>query len=86
IRVNSVLPTNVNTPMFMNEGTMKLFRPDLENPGPEDMKIVAQMMHVLPIGWVEPEDVSSAVLFLASDESRFITGVALPVDGGSLLK
>ncbi|WAC54163.1 mycofactocin-coupled SDR family oxidoreductase [Gordonia sp. SL306] len=86
IRVNSVLPTNVNTPMFMNEGTMKLFRPDLENPGPEDMKIVAQMMHVLPIGWVEPEDISNAVLFLASDESRFITGVALPVDGGSLLK
>lgn len=86
IRVNSVLPTNVNTPMFMNEGTMKLFRPDLENPGPDDMKIVAQMMHVLPIGWVEPEDISNAVLFLASDESRFITGVALPVDGGSLLK
>lgn len=86
IRVNSVLPTNVNTPMFMNDGTMKLFRPDLENPGPEDMKIVAQMMHVLPIGWVEPEDISNAVLFLASDESRFITGVALPVDGGSLLK
>ncbi|MYR06748.1 mycofactocin-coupled SDR family oxidoreductase [Gordonia sp. SID5947] len=86
IRVNSVLPTNVNTPMFMNEGTMKLFRPDLENPGPEDLKVVAQMMHVLPIGWVEPEDISNAVLFLASDESRFITGVALPVDGGSLLK
>ncbi|AZG45758.1 mycofactocin-coupled SDR family oxidoreductase [Gordonia insulae] len=86
IRVNSVLPTNVNTPMFMNDGTLKLFRPDLENPGPEDMKVVAQMMHVLPIGWVEPEDISNAVLFLASDEARFITGVALPVDGGSLLK
>ena len=34
IRVNSVHPTNVNTPMIMNEGTMKMFRPDLENPGP----------------------------------------------------
>ncbi|GAB89660.1 mycofactocin-coupled SDR family oxidoreductase [Gordonia rhizosphera] len=86
IRVNSVLPTNVNTPLFMNEGTIKVFRPDLENPGPDDMKVVAEMMHVLPIGWVEPEDVSNAVLFLASDESRYITGVALPVDGGSLLK
>ena len=40
IRVNSVHPTNVNTPLFMNEGTMKLFRPDLENPGPDDMKVV----------------------------------------------
>lgn len=86
IRVNSVHPTNVNTPLFMNDGTMKLFRPDLQNPGPEDMKVVAQMMHTLPIGWVEPEDVSNAVLFLASDESRYITGVTLPVDAGSCLK
>ncbi|PXW29071.1 UNVERIFIED_CONTAM: SDR family mycofactocin-dependent oxidoreductase [Williamsia faeni] len=86
IRVNSVHPTNVNTPMFMNEGTMKLFRPDLENPGPEDMELVAKFMHVLPIGWVEPEDISNAVLFLASDEARFVTGVTLSVDAGSCLK
>jgi (+)-trans-carveol dehydrogenase len=86
VRVNTVCPTNVNTPLFMNEPTMKLFRPDLENPGPDDMKIVGQLMHTLPIGWVEPEDVANAVLFLASDEARYITGVALPVDGGSCLK
>jgi len=86
IRVNSVHPTNVNTPLFMNESTMKLFRPDLENPGPDDMKVVGQLMHTLPIGWVEPEDIANAVLFLASDEARYITGVTLPVDGGSCLK
>jgi (+)-trans-carveol dehydrogenase len=86
IRVNSVHPTNVNTPLFMNEPTMKLFRPDLENPGPDDMKVVGQMMHTLPIGWVEPEDIANAVLFLASDEARYVTGVTLPVDGGSCLK
>src|SRR5215208_3027404 len=86
VRVNSVHPTNVNTPLFMNEGTMKLFRPDLENPGPDDMKVVGQLMHTLPIGWVEPEDIANAVLFLASDEARYITGVTLPVDGGSCLK
>ena len=86
IRVNSVHPTNVNTPLFMNEGTMKLFRPDLENPGPDDMKVVGQMMHTLPIGWVEPEDIANAVLFLASDEARYVTGVTLPIDGGSCLK
>jgi (+)-trans-carveol dehydrogenase len=86
IRVNSVHPTNVNTPLFMNDGTMKLFRPDLENPGPEDIKVVGEFMHVLPIGWVEPEDIANAVLFLASDEARYITGVQLPVDGGSCLK
>lgn len=83
IRVNSVHPTNVNTPMFMNEGTMKLFRPDLENPGPDDLKVAAQFMHVLPIGWVEPVDISNAVLFLASDEARYITAIVLPVDAGA---
>jgi SDR family mycofactocin-dependent oxidoreductase len=87
IRVNSVHPTNVNTPMFMNEGTFKMFRPDLENPGPEDVApIAAQFMHVLPHGWVEAEDVSNAILFLVSDEARYITGVPLPIDLGSLLK
>jgi SDR family mycofactocin-dependent oxidoreductase len=87
IRVNSVLPTNVNTPMFMNEGTFKMFRPDLENPTAADVEpIAAQFMHVLPHGWVEPEDVSNAILFLASDESRYITGVPLPIDLGALLK
>jgi (+)-trans-carveol dehydrogenase len=86
IRVNSVHPTNVNTPLFMNEGTMRLFRPDLKNPGPDDLAPIAQMMHVLPIGWVEPEDISNAVLFLASDESRYVTGVTLPIDAGSCLK
>ena len=87
IRVNSVLPTNVNTPMFMNEGTYKMFRPDLENPTAADVEpIAAQFMHVLPHGWIEPEDVSNAILFLASDESRYITGVPLPIDLGALLK
>jgi len=86
IRVNSVLPTNVNTPMFMNEGLFKMYRPDLENPGPDDIEPLAQTMHVLPIGWVEPVDISNAILFLASDESRYITGIELPVDAGALLK
>ena len=86
IRVNSVHPTNVNTPLFMNEGTMKLFRPDLETPGPEDLKVAAQFMHVLPVGWVEPLDISNAVLFLASDESRYVTGLPMTIDAGSMLK
>jgi len=86
IRVNTVHPTNVNTPMFMNEGTMKLFRPDLENPGPDDLAVAAQFMHVLPVGWVEPVDISNAVLFLACDEARYVTGLTLTVDAGSMLK
>ena len=86
IRVNSVHPTQVNTPMTMNDVTFRLFGPDLENPGPDDFAPSSQMMHTLPVPWVEPADISNAVLFLASDESRYVTGVSLPVDAGSMLK
>lgn len=86
IRVNSVHPTHVATPMLHNEGTFKMFRPDLENPGRDDMAPICQMFHTLPIPWVEPEDISNAVLFFASDESRYVTGVTLPVDAGGCLK
>ncbi|BBZ44219.1 mycofactocin-coupled SDR family oxidoreductase [Mycobacterium parmense] len=86
IRVNSVHPSQVNTPMTMNDVTFKLFRPDLENPGPEDFAPFSQMTHMMPVPWVEARDISNAVLFLASDESRYVTGVSLPVDAGALLK
>jgi SDR family mycofactocin-dependent oxidoreductase len=86
IRVNSVHPTHVNTPLLINERTFHQFRPDLENPGPDDMAPICQTFHTLPIPWVNAEDISNAVLFLASDEARYITGVALPVDAGSCLK
>lgn len=86
IRVNSVHPTHVSTDMIMNEGTWKLFRPDLENPGPDDMAPICQLFHTLPIPWVDAEDIANAALFFASDESRYVTGVTLPVDAGSCLK
>jgi SDR family mycofactocin-dependent oxidoreductase len=86
IRVNSVHPTHVSTPLLLNEGTYRGFRPDLDNPGPDDLAPICQTYHVLPIPWVHAEDISNAVLFLASDESRYITGVTLPVDAGSCLK
>lgn len=86
IRVNSVHPTHTNTPMVMNEVTFRQFRPDLDQPAQDDIVGICQMFHTLPIPWVEPDDISNAVLFLASDESRYITGVTLPVDGGSMLK
>src|SRR6202048_4992963 len=86
IRVHSVHPTHVNTPLLMNETTFRLFRPDLENPGPDDMAPICQLFHTLPIPWVEPQDVSNAVLFFASDEARYVTGDTLPIDAGSCLK
>jgi len=86
IRANAVNPTQVDTPMIQNQAMRRLFRPDLENPTRDDFAPASQTLHALPTPWVDSEDVSNAVLFLASDESRYITGVALPVDAGSLIK
>jgi (+)-trans-carveol dehydrogenase len=85
IRVNSVNPTQVDTPMIMNDAMYRLFCPDLPAPTRADFEPVSQQMNLLPIPWVDPVDVSNAVLFLASDEARYITGVALPVDAGVLI-
>lgn len=84
IRVNSVHPTTVDTDMIQNEPTYNLFAPDLENPTQEQMKERFQAINVLPIPWVEARDISNAVLWLASDEARYVTGVTLPIDAGAL--
>jgi SDR family mycofactocin-dependent oxidoreductase len=88
IRVNSVHPTSVNTDMIQNSATYELFAPDLPE-GQRTKEALAprfQELDVLPIPWVEPADISNAVLWLASDESRYVTGITLPVDAGQLLK
>jgi SDR family mycofactocin-dependent oxidoreductase len=85
IRVNSVNPGNVNTDMVNNEFTYRLFMPDVENPTREDfLGRMGKSPTMLPAAWAEPEDISAAVAFLASDDARFITGVALPVDLGAM--
>jgi (+)-trans-carveol dehydrogenase len=86
IRVNSIHPTQVDTPMIMNDVMLRLFVPDKDDPSPADFAVASQASNALPIPWVESVDVSNAVLFLASDESRYITGVTLPVDAGSLAR
>jgi (+)-trans-carveol dehydrogenase len=86
IRVNSVNPTTVATPMVLNEPTVKLFLPDSANPTTDEFAARMQEAHVLPVPWVESEDVADAVLFLACDESRCMTGVALPIDAGLMIK
>jgi (+)-trans-carveol dehydrogenase len=86
IRVNALCPTAVDTPMIQNETLYRSFRPDLENPGREDVKAGFQTMNLLPIPWVDPVDVSNAIVWLASDAARYITGITLPVDAGNALK
>ncbi|MGH3505081.1 MAG: mycofactocin-coupled SDR family oxidoreductase [Nocardioidaceae bacterium] len=83
VRVNVVAPTNCNTDMIRNDAVYRLFRPDVENPTDEQFAEASSTLLALPQPWVEPIDISNAVLFLASDEARYITGVTLPVDGGS---
>jgi (+)-trans-carveol dehydrogenase/(-)-trans-carveol dehydrogenase len=86
IRVNSVHPTQVNTAMIMNDETYKIFRPDLENPTQDDFMAASASLHALPVAVAEPVDISKALVFLASDDARLITGVTLPIDAGLLLK
>jgi (+)-trans-carveol dehydrogenase len=86
IRANAVLPSMVATPMVLNPANYQLFGPDLVNPTIEDVMPRFLRENVLPVPWVEPIDVTNAVLFLASDEARYITGVSLPVDAGILLR
>jgi (+)-trans-carveol dehydrogenase len=86
IRVNTVNPTNDKTPMVMNDATRQLFVPGDTLPTEEQFAEVCQSFNALPIPWVEPVDISNALLFLASDEGRYITGVALPIDAGAVIK
>jgi (+)-trans-carveol dehydrogenase len=83
IRVNSVHPTSVDTVMIQNEKTWGLFQPDNPNPSRESAAPVFQSINALPVPWVDQVDISNAILFLVSDEARYITGVTLPVDAGS---
>lgn len=82
IRVNTVHPTAVPTHLLLNDTHYRLFRPDLENPTQEDMVPPATELNALPIPWVDPVDIANAVLWLASDEARWVTGAVLAVDMG----
>jgi SDR family mycofactocin-dependent oxidoreductase len=77
IRVNTVHPTGVNTPMVVNDYMAQFLTDDFA---------ASNMMNLLPVEMVEAVDISNAVLWLASDEARYVTGTCLPVDAGFLQK
>lgn len=84
IRVNVIAPGTVDTPMVtQNVGQFKTFRPDLENPTLEDCRELFTRINPMRRPWIDPVDISNALVFLSSDEARFITGVVLPVDQGN---
>jgi (+)-trans-carveol dehydrogenase len=86
IRVNTIHPTSVRTEMVINDATYRIFRPDLKAPQLEDIIDGLTALNLIPIPYIEPIDVSNAVLWLASDESRYVTGITLPVDAGFAIK
>ena len=86
IRVNTVHPTGVATNMILNEATFRLFMPDAEHPTQEEAAPIFASTNALPVPWVEPVDISNAVLFLASDEARYVTGTELKIDAGYTIK
>ncbi|MGW0040215.1 mycofactocin-coupled SDR family oxidoreductase [Rhodococcus sp. NPDC003348] len=86
IRANVVHPTNCNTDMLQSEPMYRSFRPDLEHPTRADAEPGFAVMQAMPVPYVEPEDISNTVLFLASDEARYVTGMQMRVDAGGYLK
>ncbi|MDT5317237.1 MAG: hypothetical protein QOE74_6257 [Mycobacterium sp.] len=86
IRANVVHPTNCNTDMLQSEPMYRSFRPDLENPTRADAEPVFGVQQAMKIPYIEPVDISNMILFLASDEARYVTGMQMRVDGGGYLK
>ena len=86
IRANVIHPTNCNTNLLQSEPMYRSFRPDLENPTRADAEPVFGVQQAMKVNFIEPEDISNAVLWLASDEARYVTGMQLRVDAGGYLK
>ena len=82
IRVNSIHPTNVATPLIHNDSVYRIFRPDLDDPGMDDVRAGFQGLNLLSVPWIEPNDVSEAILYLAADSGRYITGSPHRIDAG----
>jgi SDR family mycofactocin-dependent oxidoreductase len=83
VTANVIAPGNVSTDMIHNEMLYRLMRPDLEEPGREDVAPVMASLHVQPVPWLEPEEITAAVVFLCSEGARHVTGSVIDVDAGA---
>jgi NAD(P)-dependent dehydrogenase (short-subunit alcohol dehydrogenase family) len=85
IRVNTVHPTTVGTEMILNESTYRHFRPDLDHPTRADFEETARTLNRMPVPYIEPADVTNTILYLVSDEGRYVTGSQQLLDAGGSL-
>lgn len=83
IRVNTIHPNSIDTPMVKNAKTYGLFRPDMDDPQAEDAHDAFAGLNPMGKAWIEPEHVTNAVAWLASDQSYFVSGGQIPVDGAA---
>ena len=86
IRVNSVNPTCVDTNMIQNPYVWGLFQPDNPNPTRASVEDSFTRTHILPVPWMEPVDVSRAILYLVGESGRYITASTLTIDAGFIVK
>jgi SDR family mycofactocin-dependent oxidoreductase len=86
IRVNSVHPNTIATDMIQNEATYRLFRPDLDHPTRADAEPAFAGLNSFGVPFIDPVHVSNAVVFLASDESLYVSGAQLPVDAAAAVR
>lgn len=83
VTVNAVAPGNIGTPMLLNEHMFTMMRPDLEHPTAADMAPVMAGLHAQPVPWLEPEEVTRAVMYLVSEDATHITGTVMDVSAGA---
>ncbi|MDV2477584.1 mycofactocin-coupled SDR family oxidoreductase [Rhodococcus zopfii] len=86
IRVNTIHPSSVDTKMIQNDAIWSAFAPGVENPTFDDFGDTFTAMNLLPVPWMEPEAISGAVAWLASNDAKYVTGATIPVDAGYLGK
>jgi SDR family mycofactocin-dependent oxidoreductase len=86
IRMNGIHPTNTDTQLLHNEDVYRAFRPDLAHPTREEAVAAFPVMQAMPIPYIDVQDVSHLVCYLASDESRYVTGMNIRIDAGAMLK